>query len=229
MRVLAIGDIHGCLRALDTLLDTVAPQPDDWLVTLGDYVDRGPDSRGVMLRMQDLAAGGRLIALRGNHEEMLLDARDNPALYTLWLQYGGQATLDSYAAEGEGSFASIPDHDWDFLEQVCVDWFETSRHFFVHGSVDPKLPLTAQSPAVLRWQKFHDPPPHVSGKTMICGHTHQDSGWPRNLGHAVCIDTSVYGSGWLTCLDAESGAFWQANQQGQTRTGRLEDHLVRPG
>ena len=72
MRTLAIGDIHGCLTALKALLDFVAPAPDDRLITLGDYVDRGPDSHGVLDLMIDLHTQGRVIALRGNHEEMMI-------------------------------------------------------------------------------------------------------------------------------------------------------------
>ena len=78
MRTLAIGDIHGCLTALKTLLDFVAPAADDRLIALGDYVDRGPDSRGVLDFLIALHAGGRLVALRGNHDEMMADARIRP-------------------------------------------------------------------------------------------------------------------------------------------------------
>ncbi|HEY5312810.1 MAG TPA: metallophosphoesterase family protein [Pirellulales bacterium] len=229
MRLLAIGDIHGCLVALDTLLAAIGPTADDWLVTLGDYVDRGPDSCGVMERLVELASSGRLIAVRGNHEEMMLDARREPMLYAQWLQYGGQNTLDSYAEHGyDGTLAGVPAAHWNFLENQCVDWFEAPKHFFVHANIDPKRELTNQPISVLRWQKFGDPPPHRSGKTMICGHTYQENGWPRNLGHAVCIDTFVYGDGWLTGLDVATGQFWQANQQGQSRTGSLADHLEKP-
>ena len=78
MRTLAIGDIHGCLTALTTLLDFVAPAADDRLVALGDYVDRGPDSRGVLDLLIALHAGGRLVALRGNHDEMMTEAHAGP-------------------------------------------------------------------------------------------------------------------------------------------------------
>jgi serine/threonine protein phosphatase 1 len=226
---LAIGDIHGCLMAFDALLAAIGPTTDDWLVTLGDYVDRGPDSCGVMERLVELASGGRLIAVRGNHEEMMLDARTDPMIYGQWLQYGGQNTLDSYAQHGfDGTLNGVPAAHWNFLENQCVDWFESPKHFFVHANIDPRRELANQPISVLRWQKFGDPPPHRSGKTMICGHTYQESGYPRNLGHAVCIDTFVYGDGWLTGLDVATGQFWQANQQGHSRTGSLADHLEKP-
>src|ERR1043166_1885627 len=100
MRLLAIGDVHGCTRAWDALLELVAPAADDWIVTLGDYIDRGPDSRGAVDRMLKLNAGGQLVALRGNHEEMLLEARNNEAMREEWLAFGGRETLGSYGAPG---------------------------------------------------------------------------------------------------------------------------------
>jgi serine/threonine protein phosphatase 1 len=76
---------------------------------------------------------------------------------------------------------------------------------------------------MLYWESFDNPPPHASGKIMICGHTSQKSGRPRGLGHAVCIDTWAYGQGWLTCLDVGSGKYWQADQQGETRWDWLQE------
>ncbi|HEX3871999.1 MAG TPA: metallophosphoesterase family protein [Pirellulales bacterium] len=229
MRILAIGDIHGCLRAFDGVLAAAGHSSDDWLVTLGDYVDRGPNTRGVLDRVIELRGNGRLIALRGNHEEMMLDAREDLGLLSTWLQYGGQETLDSYApADRPASFEDLPAEHWNFLEHQCVDWFESEKHFFVHANADPRLHLPDQDGMMLRWAKFVDPPPHRSGKIMICGHTCQESGWPKNLGHAVCIDTCVYDTGWLTCLDVATGHFWQANEEGQSREGELADHLEKP-
>ncbi len=230
MRVLAIGDVHGCLRAWDTLLAAVAPTQNDWIVTLGDYIDRGPDSCEVLDRLIDLHHGGRLIAIGGNHEEMLLDVREDFSTLPAWLESGGQETLVSYSRAGFGAdLRGIPEDHWAFMREICVNYFETDTHFFVHGNVDPRLPLGEQPTAVLRWKKFLIPPPHCSGKIMVCGHTPQRSGLPLNLGHAVCIDTWAYGNGWLTCLDIASGQIWQANQQGQTRTAMLDGRFTRTG
>jgi serine/threonine protein phosphatase 1 len=66
--------------------------------------------------------------------------------------------------------------------------------------------------------------PHEGGKIMVCGHTPQLSGRPTNLGHAVCIDTGAYDAGWLTCLDAQTGVYWQANERGEVRCERLAPH-----
>jgi len=76
---------------------------------------------------------------------------------------------------------------------------------------------------MLYWEKFRNPAPHFSGKTMVCGHTSQKSGKPVNLGHAICIDTRIYDNGWLTCLDVTSGQVWQANELGQQRTASIDE------
>jgi serine/threonine protein phosphatase 1 len=224
MRVLAIGDIHGCSQAFDALLDAIQPTPDDLLITLGDYVDRGPDSAGVVQRLLKLQRSHRLIALRGNHEIMMLEARKDAGRLREWLKCGGDQALASYSVLGdEGKLVDVPNEHWEFLERDCLDWYETERHFFVHANAYAELPLGEQPEFMLFWEPLHDPAPHESGKVMVCGHTPQKSGRPLHLGHAVCIDTWVYGDGWLTCLDVESGKIWQANQAGESRTGWLED------
>ncbi len=224
MRILAIGDIHGCHRALTALLDAVAPQPDDLLITLGDYVDRGPDSRAVLDQLIALHAGGRLIALRGNHDLMMLEARDRQGASGMWLACGGRQTLLSYniVSAEESELNEVPEAHWMFLEQDCRDWYETERHLFVHANLDPDLALPDQPGYLLHWEKLYDPMAHVSGKTVICGHTKQSNGKPLNYGHHVCIDTGAYAGGWLTCLDVNSGRIWQANEQGEQRTGWLD-------
>src|SRR4051794_4584430 len=116
MRTLAIGDIHGCLQALCTLLDAVGLNPDDRVITLGDYVDRGPDSKGVLDRLTELYAAGQLVALRGNHDQMMIDVfhGGDPAL---WLSCGGPATLRSYGipVSVEPELDQVPPSHWDFL------------------------------------------------------------------------------------------------------------------
>jgi serine/threonine protein phosphatase 1 len=228
-RILAIGDVHGCRRALDAVVRAVDPQPGDVIVTLGDYVDRGPDSAGVINYLIRLSRSHTLIPLRGNHEELMLRARESDEHLDMWRNCGGDATLASYAPSGDeaedGRLADVPDEHWDFLENRCVDLHETATHFFVHGGVRPDIPLDAQSPLVMRWQKFDDAEPHASGKVMICGHTQQKSRRPRDVGHAICIDTSAYKrDGLLTCLDVTSGMFAQADERGSVRWSRLDSH-----
>jgi serine/threonine protein phosphatase 1 len=221
MRILAIGDIHGCSQALRALLDAVRPAPADLIVTLGDYVDRGPDSYGVIEQLLALNATGRLVALRGNHEDMMLAARTDLESLQGWLACGGAAALASYSPFGDaGKLVDVPDEHWHFLESVCVGWYETDTHIFVHANVYPDLPMDEQPDHMLRWETIHHScaVPHESGKVLVCGHTQQRGGLPLNLGHAVCIDTWAYGDGWLTCLDVTTGRVWQANQSGRVRT-----------
>jgi serine/threonine protein phosphatase 1 len=226
MRTLAIGDIHGCLRAFDLLLEQVDPQPDDLVITLGDYVDRGPDSKGVLDRLVDLRTRTRLVAIKGNHDLMMLAARQDRKHFDEWLKCGGKQTLESYGANCEwGTFhEAIPSRHWSFLENECVAYHEGDEHFFVHANAYSEQPLAEQPDYMLYWETLEASSwrPHESGKTMICGHSQQRSGRPLVLDHAICIDTWVYGDGWLTCLYVEMEAYWQANMRGETRMGNLQ-------
>jgi serine/threonine protein phosphatase 1 len=109
------------------------------------------------------------------------------------------------------------------MKHTCNDWYETETHIFVHANLHPERPVTEQTGEYLHWEAFaplwHRP--HYSGKLMICGHTEQHSGVPLVLERAICIDTWAYGGGWLTCLDAATGEYWQANELGQTRQGQV--------
>ncbi len=227
MRTLVIGDIHGYALALDLLLEAAGFGSDDLLITLGDYIDRGPSSKAVLDRLIHLYATGRLIPLLGNHEEMLLDTATDPcgSQAALWRACGGNQTLASYGlVKGLPTDLNlIPPNHWRFLREVCRPYHETATHLFTHANLDPALPLAEQSLEMLRWMKFDDPPRHVSGKILICGHTRQLSGWPLVHETAVCIDTGIYSGGWLTCLEVETGRFWQANKAGDLREGNLAE------
>lgn len=230
-RLLAVGDIHGCFTALETLLGVINLQPDDKIITLGDYVDRGDNTNAVLGCLIQLHQQNQLIALKGNHDLVMLAARNRERDLEQWLDYGGKATLESYRSLGESSsqpqLTDIPESHWNFLENICLDYYETKTHFFVHANADPNLALSEQSEKMLFWEKFHHPVPHCSGKTMICGHTSQKSGKPVNLGYAICIDTWVYGQGWLTALEVETGKLWQANQKRQTQTAWISEFKPR--
>lgn len=225
-RTLAIGDIHGCLKALDTLLAMIELRPDDVLVTLGDYVDRGPDSKGVLDRLIGLKDVCRLVPLKGNHEVMMLEACRGRDSFNGWKSCGGDKALESYGAflDFETFIERIPRIHWRLLNQDCVAFHETDRHFFVHANVCADLPFDQQPDYMIYWEHLVESRsvPHDSGKIMVCGHTQQRSGRPLVLDHAICIDTWACGGGWLTCLDVEKEAYWQANQSGETRCGLLD-------
>jgi serine/threonine protein phosphatase 1 len=216
-RTIAIGDIHGCSAALRAILHAIAPAPDDLIVTLGDYVDRGPDSRGVLDRLIELARQCRLIAILGNHDDMLVQASQGYHA-TTFLAIGGDATLSSYGGSQPEHLSLIPDDHLQFLRE-CVDFYETDSHIFVHGCYVANLPMSEQPHLALRWESLRDdvPAPHFSGKTVIAGHTSQRSGEILDLGHIKCIDTCCYRNGWLTALEVHTGEVWQANRDGELR------------
>lgn len=224
MRTLVVGDIHGCSAALEQVLEMVQVQPGDTLITLGDYVDRGPDTHGVIERLRQLDAFCTLVPLRGNHEIMMIGARHDPRTESAWRGYGGDQTLLSYAPEkSKPSLKDVPPEHWQFLQRRCLAYCETATHIFVHANLRPDARMIEQPDVMLFWEQVtENQKPHFSGKTVICGHTAQHTGQPWNLGHTICIDTWVYGDGFLSCLELESGTVYQASQAGVKRVLELQ-------
>jgi serine/threonine protein phosphatase 1 len=222
MRTLAIGDLHGCALHLNRLLAAIEPAVDDTLIFLGDYVDRGPDSHGVINRLLELQKSHSCIFLKGNHELMMLRSRTDKSEHRMWLQVGGAQTLGSYgSAPGRsGTLADVPKEHWDFLE-ACRDYYETESHIFVHANLEPETPVAEQEELYLFWEFLDKPVAHCSGKTMICGHSSQKSGEVLDFGSAICIDTFAYGGGKLTALDVEKREYWQADVLGRVTSGML--------
>ncbi len=219
----AIGDIHGCFTALRTLWHACEPAADDLVVFLGDYVDRGPSSADVIQWIIDLEHPN-LITLRGNHEVMMLDFRKEAPFHNGWLEFGGRETLASYGADYNTNWhKEIPAKHWQFLESTRP-YYEINQTVFVHAAVEPKVPMQQQLPRTLFWEKMVNPKAYLPGYKVICGHTSQKNGEIADWGHTICIDTFVYGGMWLTCLEIDSGQFWQANEQGELKTGFLRDH-----
>jgi serine/threonine protein phosphatase 1 len=222
-RTVAIGDIHGCSLALSALLDAIKPEPEDDLVFLGDFIDRGPDSRGVLDMVIDLRQRCTVIPLLGNHEEMLLASLNDRTALRLWLTCGGAEAIASYSGRlrppthPDALLNVIPEEHWYFL-QTCRSYYETDTHLFVHGGYVPELPLDCQPTEALRWRVTNEnAKPHCSGKIAIVGHTPQHSGEILDLGFLMCIDTNCCRGGWLTALDVQSRQVWQADAQGRLR------------
>jgi len=215
-RVIAIGDVHGCSLALRTLLEAIQPQREDTIITLGDCVDRGLDTRAVIDQLLELRGECRLVPIMGNHEEMMLSFLDGRVQADDWLAFGGDATVASYVTVRENR--ALPQNHEEFIRS-WGDFWETDAHFFVHGGYHPEQPFAGQRWRVWRWHSLRQsvPAPHVSGKTAIVGHTAQKNGEILDVDYLKCIDTYCYGGGWLTALEPATGQIWQADREGRMR------------
>ncbi|MFV1966686.1 MAG: metallophosphoesterase [Pirellulaceae bacterium] len=212
-RIIAIGDIHGCPKALETLIERIQPTSDDLIIPLGDYIDRGDESPRVLDLLIDLMGRCELVPLLGNHEIMLLQAIEDLSNLQFWLQCGGMETVDSY-----GGLEYIPEDHLAFLYHCCRH-VETDQYIFLHANYEADLPLDAQPDSRLFWEHVLDSPPlpHYSGKTVVVGHTPQTTGDILDLGHLICLDTHCVGDGWLTAMDVETRTIWQADKYGALR------------
>ena len=219
-RTLAIGDVHGCHRALTALLGVLRPAKDDTVVFLGDAVDRGPSSREVVSQILSLRNTCKVVFIMGNHEEMMRNAISGMGLFNAWLCAGGEATLDSYG----GSIDQIPPQHIRFLMTGLPFW-ESDTEIFVHASLEPNVSLKNQTSDFLRWKHLGGSErPHISGKRVICGHTPQKDGVPLVFPGWVCIDTFAHGGMWLTGLDVVSNQVYQASEDGRVRDFPLSQY-----
>ncbi len=205
MGLIAIGDIHGCAKSFDALLRTLDPSPDDHLLFVGDYIDRGPDSKGVIDRLLSLREEVECTFLRGNHEAMMLDYLDN-GTFRLWGMNGGVSTLESYREDEEGS-VDIPSAHAQFVRDTKL-YHETDDFFFVHAGLNPRRTIAEnraeEGEDTFLWERGHLEAEEVAWeKTVVCGHTPQPT--PINRDKLILIDTGcVYhmqpGMGRLTAV-----------------------------
>lgn len=211
-RTIAIGDIHGCAHALEVLLEQIKPQRDDVIITLGDYVDRGDDSRGVLDRLIRLEDECHFVPLLGNHEVMMLAAFESAVDRNFWLRFGGQETLQSYG----GRMELIPEEHLDFMRGLDLH-YETATHFFLHANYAADLELDEQPDGLRFWQHISGflPPPHQSGRIAVVGHTPQVDGEVFDAGHLICLDTYCVGTGCLTAMDVDRREYWRVDKHGQ--------------
>ena len=205
----AIGDIHGNLSHLELLMDKIKPALNpqrDTLVFLGDYIDRGPDSKGVVdfiLRLR--TEFPHVVCLKGNHEALFLDWYLNGRDYDLYLYNGGGATIRSYSQEGE---VKIPQGHLDFFTSLRL-YYETEQYIFVHAGLRGGIPLQEQDPHDLIWIRDEFIlSPHDFGKVVVFGHTPMQRVFvaPNKIG----IDTGAVYGGALTCLELPAQRFYSA-------------------
>jgi serine/threonine protein phosphatase 1 len=210
-RILAIGDIHGCNRRLNLLLDRIRIDPlDDTLIFLGDYLDRGPDARGVINTLLDLKKTcPNLICLQGNHESMFLNYYLRGQDEELFLYNSGRSTLDSYGLTLADARAGIgfPERHLSFLVSLPF-WHETEEFLFVHAGLRPRIPITDQSPEDLLWIRSEFIDAHWNfGKTIVFGHTPFYK--PLIERNRIGIDTGAVYGGCLTCIEFPSRKIYQ--------------------
>lgn len=201
-------------KALAALIEAIRPCAQAKIVTLGDYIDSGPDSRGVLDQLLALSGRCRLVALMGNHEQMLVAALESRSERAFWFKFGGDATLASYG--GAAGPEAIPRQHLAFVRS-CRPHYETDSHIFVHANYWPNQPMASLSSTVLYCEplQLERVGRHYSGKTVIVGHTPQPDGQVLDLGFFKCIDTDCCHGGCLTALEVHTGRIWQANQRGE--------------
>ena len=217
-----IPDIHGRSDLLDQMIEVIGRDIDQhgWretlTITLGDYVDRGPDSRGVLERLARNPFPGHYIALRGNHEVLFESFLQNGVDADIWRQLGGLETLASYGIPLSGVMVGkggkeaaralqliVPKQHRAFLSSLrnclCLD-----AYFFCHAGVRPGVPLDRQSENDLFWIRDEFlTSDNDFGKMIIHGHSPHE--WPEVKRNRVNIDTGAFATGRLTCLVIENG------------------------
>jgi serine/threonine protein phosphatase 1 len=207
----AIGDIHGCLESLERLMDKINPDlTRDRLVFMGDFIDRGPQPRGVVdyvIRLQNLAPPGQIICLKGNHEIMFLDFLQGESA-GLFLFNGGLPTLEDYWGDDwvDRDGLALPLDHARFYRDLQL-YYETPDYIFVHAGLKPGVPLAEQQEEDLLWIRGEFiTSPEDFGRRVIFGHTPFKQ--PLLMPNKIGIDTgAVYGN-FLTALKLPEEEFF---------------------
>ena len=212
-RIFAIGDIHGCISKLENIIDRIdLDAQNDTLVFIGDYIDRGPDSKGVVDFVLELRKSiNQVICLLGNHEQMFLDyLHDKNFNKEIFLVNGGGNTISSYGVieTSEGIKVDVPESHMQFFTSL-LPYYETDDYIFVHAGLRPNIPLEKQSIEDLIWirHEFINSS-YDFGKIVIFGHTlfSQPLIEPNKIG----IDTGAVYGGKLTCIQLPEVKIYQA-------------------
>ena len=229
-RAYAIGDVHGRIDLLEILLAKIEadiasrPQAENFIIFLGDLIDRGPDSAAVVERLRTYGPGdATTVFLSGNHEEVMLRilAGERGRLLADWFKFGGAECLRSYgldpaalAAKGEAAAleavkSAVPKAHAEFLASFA-DTFRFGDYLFVHAGIRPGLGIADQAQADLRWIRepfLEDTADH--GFVVVHGHT--ISSKVEERANRIGVDTGAYRTGILTALAIEGSARWFLN------------------
>jgi serine/threonine protein phosphatase 1 len=196
----AIGDIHGCQHALTDMLRRCrdyAKGESHRLVFIGDYIDRGPDSRSVietLHQLQERSDPQAVTCLMGNHEDMLIEALDSGDP-SHWFYNGGEDTLASY---GTRDPKALPPEDVAWISSLRLS-FDDGLRFFAHAGVDPDYPLGHQPREALLWIRgpfLRDERDY--GRLIVHGHTPQSDARPEIRPNRINLDTACVYGGVLT-------------------------------
>ncbi|HOO40203.1 MAG TPA: metallophosphoesterase family protein [Syntrophales bacterium] len=212
-KIYAVGDIHGCLSHLERLIGKLPIRPEDVLVFIGDYIDRGPDSKGVVDYVLDLQKKCcTTVCLMGNHEQMFLDYLAGRKR-EMFLYNGGVETLISYGMTGRRKMelSDLPPGHAEFYGRLRHD-YETDDFIFVHAGLRPGIPLSNQDPDDLLWIRFEFIRSDFDfGKTVIFGHTVLSRTEPFRAAKKIGIDTGAVYGGRLTCLELPDMKLFQVS------------------
>ena len=169
-RIFAVGDIHGCSRTFKKLLaDKIQLQKEDVVYCIGDYIDRGEDSKGVIDLILKLRNDGyNIYTLRGNHEQMMLDALNDKKALSLWLDNGGKSTLKSF---GIKSMNDLPTEYFSFLNETEF-YLQKDNYIFAHAGLNFKNENLFEDKEAMLWTRdFFPQQPALGDRLLIHGHT----------------------------------------------------------
>ena len=192
-----IPDIHGRRDLLDAAFAEISAHSGSAtcvIVTIGDYVDKGPESRQVIERLLPGIAGGRqFIALKGNHDAMMVQGLRDPAKLSRWLEKGGDAALESYG----GTPAGVPQTHIAWLDGLRLMHADAHR-IYVHAGLDPEIPLDRQSEETLLWKRYPmGDKAGFGGRHIVHGHDNDPDG-PLLYEGRSNLDTAAWKTGRLT-------------------------------
>lgn len=235
-RAYAVGDIHGRADLFAALVDAI--EADDTargaaqttVILLGDLIDRGPDSAGVVAQARAWQERRPVRVLMGNHEEMFLDSLEKPEVLRHFLRYGGKETVLSYGVDEDAYYAAdlaetqalmraaIPAEHIAFMRS-CEDTVVLGDYAFVHAGILPDVPLDQQRPSDLRWIR-HPFLEHPGSHGPVIVHGHTIFKQPDIRHNRIGIDTGAYETGVLTALGLEGETRWLIE-------ARAEDGAIR--
>ncbi|MDE0213233.1 MAG: metallophosphoesterase family protein [Deltaproteobacteria bacterium] len=221
MKCYVIGDVHGCVDELSALVASLPLERDDTLVFLGDYIDRGPDSKGVVDHLTEFRRQGeqKTVFLRGNHEDMMLSYMDLSGRHgDAFLLNGGLATLASYgvrapagsptAEDGRRLLAALPPEHVEFFMRL-EPWYFVDGFLCVHAGINPRRTWDEQVGEELIWIRHEFiMNPHPLSHTVLFGHTPMQEVF-FDLPYKIGLDTGlVYGNA-LSCLEITGRTLYQ--------------------